>query len=271
MNFPTSGRPLIDLDIVNCSKPINGNSTALWAVIAVETDGVGFFPDGKPAILFERHIFHQKTDGAWDKKYPEISNSVRGGYGASGQHQYTKLKLAYECNPDAALESASWGIGQVMGEHWKALGYPSVQDFVEKMCLSEGAQLDAMARFIQWQSLQRFLEKQDWAGFARRYNGSQYGVKHYDVQLLQRYQSFSAGGAPDIRIRAIQLMLKYASITDAGLDPGAVDGWLGRRTQSAIAEYANRIAKPEHDLDDTYATLIKNRDAEKSFIFDNTR
>ncbi len=37
---------------------------------------------GRPTILFERHIFSKRTEGAYDAKYPDISNKIAGGYGS---------------------------------------------------------------------------------------------------------------------------------------------------------------------------------------------
>ena len=73
-------------------------------------------PDRRPQILFERHIFHRLTDGKFDDG--QISDPAAGGYGARGAAQYDRLALALAKDADAALQSASWGIGQIMGMNY---------------------------------------------------------------------------------------------------------------------------------------------------------
>src|SRR6266571_7161182 len=116
----------------------------IWAVLAVETKGCGFLPDRRPQILFERHIFHRETGGAYDETAPEVSNASAGGYGPGGAHQYDRLAQAIQLNRTAALRSASWGIGQVMGFNSTAAGYSDVETMVAAMVASEDEQLDAM-------------------------------------------------------------------------------------------------------------------------------
>jgi len=48
----------------------------------------------------------------------------------------------------AALESASWGLGQVMGFNATGLGYADVDDMVQQFCAGEDAQLVGVTRFI---------------------------------------------------------------------------------------------------------------------------
>ena len=39
------------------------------------------------------------------------------------------------------------------------------------MCTGEDKQLEAFARFIKFAELRPNLERKDWTGFAKRYNG----------------------------------------------------------------------------------------------------
>lgn len=111
-----------------------------------------FDPLGRPTILFERHKFSSFTGGQYDARFPLISNPQRGGYSQKGtpQHvwQWQKLSAALRLEPEAAIMSCSWGLFQIMGFHWKALGYESALDMAERMASGDGAQLDAMVRFL---------------------------------------------------------------------------------------------------------------------------
>jgi hypothetical protein len=107
----------------------------IWTVLAVETAGCGFLPDRRPQILFERHIFHGLTGGRFDDG--DISDPVAGGYGPGGAHQFERLQRALAKDRIAALKSASWGLGQIMGGNFAASGFPDVETMVAQMCDSE--------------------------------------------------------------------------------------------------------------------------------------
>ena len=258
MLFAQKGFPLSVDDFSAATKTIAITDAAMWAVIEVETAGVGFLESRKPIILFERHKFSHKTQGKWDQSHPDISNPQWGGYGPAGEHQYIRLNEALNLNEDAALASASWGVGQVMGEHWQDLGYDSIQHFVGEMCASEGGQLKAMSQFIQKNRLAAPLARGDWTDFARSYNGPAFEQNQYDLKLKQHYEKLLVGPLPDLRLRTCQLNLTYLSKSvSPTLSPGGVDGWMGRRTRSAIQAFQQQFHLPvTGDLDDTtYAAI----------------
>lgn len=123
------------------------------------------------------------------KARPDLCNTSAGGYGLlSAQHG--RLNAASQYDRTSALESASWGLGQVMGYHWKDLGYASIQAFINAMYKDEASQLEAMCKFIKTNGLDQYLRKLDWAGFAFRYNGSGYKSNQYDTKLAAVYKGF---------------------------------------------------------------------------------
>src|SRR2546429_7261866 len=117
---------MVQLPFQGAASALSGNGLAaiasslgvfapeIWTVVAVETFGCGYLPDRRPQILYERHIFHRLTHGRFDDE-GDISAPTPGGYGARGAHQYLRLAAAIEKERDAALQSTSWGIGQIMG------------------------------------------------------------------------------------------------------------------------------------------------------------
>lgn len=172
---------------------------ALRAVIEVEAAGSGFI-NGVPKILFEPHIFYRLLT---QKSFITIRNNIMRDlpalcypkwgtyrYGKTGE-QHKKLDQAAGYDRNTALESCSWGLGQVMGYHWKSLGYPTLQDFVNAMYKDEASQVDAMLRFISKNGLMIHLRNKNWARFARGYNGAGYAKNKYDVKLAQAYAKFS--------------------------------------------------------------------------------
>lgn len=196
---------LKESDLVRAADRLGAELTAIKAVNEVESRGAGFFAPGKPAILFERHIMHRRlllnATGEQAEAvrqqiaelvilHPQLVNPAPGGYiGGIAEHQ--RLARAKMIDANRALESASWGLFQIMGFHWRALGYPSVQAMVEQMQHSEAAQLDAFVRFIEADpALHRALKQRKWTDFARRYNGPAYARNLYDVKLARAYTRF---------------------------------------------------------------------------------
>jgi hypothetical protein len=201
----------------------------LWAVITVETSGCGYFEDRRPQILYERHIFYKLTKG----RFPisDINSPDAGGY-AGGTAEYDRLARAILLDQDAAVRSASWGIGQVLGENFKEAGFSDATSMVTAMCGTEDAQVMAVCKFLTSNGLDSALRNHDWPGFAHGYNGPNYVQYSYDTKLLQNYQKYSVGPPPDLTIRAAQLMLKFLNY-----NTGGVDGLNGRQTESALKAF----------------------------------
>jgi hypothetical protein len=211
----------------------------LWAVLNVETRGCGFLADRRPMILFERHIFSRETDHQFDTSHPDISNRKAGGYGAGGAAQYERLHRALALDRKAALRSASWGIGQLMGFNAEIAGYAGVEEMVTAMTISENHQLLGMAGEVTSNRLDRALRAHDWAAFARGYNGPEYAKNSYDTRLAAAYHKYTLGPLPDLVVRASQIYLMYL-----GYHPGSIDGVSGRFTRSALNEFQEQHGLP---------------------------
>ncbi len=251
MDFAGPGKPISEDGFKASLDRLGVEAAALWAVLRVETSGVGFLPDRRPQILFERHIFAKQTGGQFNATAPDISNPSPGGYEATGAHQYDRLAKAIALDRRAALRSASWGIGQVMGFHAESLGYADVEAMVQAMVQAEDEHLRAMVAFVVNNGLHHALQRADWAGFAHGYNGADYAKNSYDTKLAQQYGDLRAHGIPDLRVRAAQLCLRYA-----GYDPGPVDGLIGARTQTALRTYQAKVQLPVTGIVDD-ATLTR--------------
>jgi len=182
--------PLTEDDYKAAAKKLGCDVPAIKAVSEVESGPHGaFLPSGDPVILFERHKFHKFTNGQYDQTNPGISNRAAGGYGPVSQ-QHARFQEAAALNGDAALQSCSWGRFQVMGFHWKALGYPSLQDFVDSMYVSEANQLDSFVRYVLTNGLAKHLRNKNWAAFAEGYNGKDYRINNYDKKLAAAYKKY---------------------------------------------------------------------------------
>lgn len=178
---------ITEADYIDAAAYLGVDVPVIKAVAEVESRGDGFLPDGQPVILFERHVFHKLTQGKFSKSHPDISNPRAGGYGKPGQHQHDKLARAVELDREAALQSASWGVFQVMGFNWQTLGYARLQDFINAAYRSESDHLDMFVRFIKANGLTSALKRHDWATFARKYNGPGYAKNQYDTKMQKAW------------------------------------------------------------------------------------
>jgi len=238
MAFVGAALPLNRDGLTVAASHVDVDPVALWSVVVVETSGCGFLPDRRPDILFERHIFSRQTGRRFDASHPEISGPA-GGYGRPGAHQYKRLAEAIACDRRAALESASWGLGQVMGFNATSAGFRDAEHMVAQMMHSENEQILGMVRFMRTTGMHAALQRRDWTAFARRYNGPDFAQNRYDEKLAATHSSLSSGGLPDLDVRAVQLLLTYH-----GFNPGKVDGVAGARTRAAIAASATKHHLP---------------------------
>lgn len=170
-------------------------TAAIKAVVEVETGGRGgFLPDGRPVILFEGHVFWQRmklyglnpTDFMSGNEGVLHPNQTRRFY-RGGVYEYDRLERARTIHERAALESASWGLFQIMGFNHEMCGCRSVNEFVCRMGVSEQEQLLLWAEFIRKIGLDGCLRHHKWELFAMRYNGRGYKANRYDKRLIEAY------------------------------------------------------------------------------------
>lgn len=188
MNFKGAARRIDDIDLPLIGREIGVGEDEIHAILDAESAGTGFDKQGRPKMLFEPHVFWRelgpgpKRDKAaaqglayprWKRDYPKDS--------------YPRLLKAMAIDEDAALRSASWGLGQIMGFNHKLAGYPSARAMVEAFREDEEHHLRAMIRFIVGAGLDDELRRHDWKGFARGYNGAGFAKNGYDRKLAESF------------------------------------------------------------------------------------
>lgn len=184
-------KPLLtNNDFCRASKRLKCDVASVKAVAEVESRGAGFYANGFPTLLFERHVFRKYTDGKYNKSHPHLSGS-QGNYGKAGQNQRNKFNEAYALDPIAAIKACSWGKFQVMGFNWKVAGYSGVVDFFNAMQRDEGEHLNAFIGFVIGNRLDDEIRHKDWAGFAYGYNGAGYKANKYDTAMARAYAKFA--------------------------------------------------------------------------------
>ncbi|MGL4734376.1 MAG: N-acetylmuramidase domain-containing protein, partial [Enterovibrio sp.] len=142
-------------DLRDAADELDVDFAAIANVADVESCGNGFFSCGRPKILFERHVFYRNVVAKnadaplrLTEKYENIFNPQRGGY-AGGSSEYCRFDAACNIDSDSAICASSWGMFQIMGFHWKSLGYQSPDAFKRAMESSEKEQLRALIKFIK--------------------------------------------------------------------------------------------------------------------------
>ena len=191
--FRNKSAPAITVPEVKLIAETLGCTTRQIAtVVAVESAGAGWDDTGLLKCLWERHYLWRRVKVA----IPLLSDPSPGGYTVDVDRDgindsWEKLADAACRWGEVAFECASFGKPQVMGAHWKALGYPSVLDMVWQLSKSEWAHYDMLARFIRVNNLTGALrsiggKSELCLAFARGYNGK--GQKGYDQHLAEAYR-----------------------------------------------------------------------------------
>ena len=167
------------------------------AVTQVEALGFGFYNNGLPVTLFERHIFYRQLVNLKGQMYADIvalnnsdiCNKSPGGY-LGGKLELERLEIAKNINETAALNSASYGLFQIMGFNHIQAGYKTVKEYYDAMRVSEDKQLDAFINYIlndKDKSLWKSLANKDFTAFAKEYNGPAYAKNRYDIKMKEAY------------------------------------------------------------------------------------
>lgn len=250
--FQGGAAPLSSAGFEQARQSLDADAESLWALIAVETCGFGFLSDRRPKILFERHVFHRRTGGR-HAAHADISAPAAGGY-LGGGDEYARLERAMQLDRQAALDSASWGLGQIMGYHATGLGYPDTEAMVARFGEGEDEQLAGAQRFISANPpLRQAFAHKEWTRVAFLYNGAAYARHGYHRRLAQFHDLYELKGTPSITVRMAQAWLTYL-----GYRPRGIDGILGPGTGMAVIDFQKAQGLPvTADPDD--ATLERLR------------
>lgn len=251
MNFTGTGLRLGPADYERAAKTVGCDVAAIKAVVTVEAAGAGFDAKGRLKVLPEPHYFYKLLSGAKRDEavaaglaYPKWGTRP---YAPTQDARYAQIDRMMVLDAETALDSCSWGIGQIMGANAETCGFKNAHDMVAAFLQGEGRQLDGIVGFIIGNGLAKALVRKDWAAFAKGYNGPAHAANRYDVKLAAAYrkhasmQSVSAdpladgllsqGDVGEV-VRELQKVL-----TAAGFQTGGVDGAFGRLTDQAVRQY----------------------------------
>jgi murein L,D-transpeptidase YcbB/YkuD len=215
--------------------------------IYAEVDG-----RNEPVIRWEGHYFYrlltepERTTAVRAKLAAKSAGQIKNP--AAQQDRWDKLlKPAMAISRKAAIESASWGVGQVMGDNWESLKYASAENFLESVRSGVGGQIDAMMRFCDVNKLLPAMRRGDFASFARRYNGPG-AVGSYSKSMGDKVKAWEkklGAGVPGTPIPPPTVREgdsgKWVAEVQAHLNmhgiPVSVDSQFGPATRKAVEDF----------------------------------
>jgi len=215
---------------------------ALLAVVEVESSGTPLWKVGSvmlPAIRWEGHYFYDRLTGAklQEALAQGLANRKAGGVKNPKSYaaRYELLERAKKIDSNAALESVSWGAGQVMGANWKSLGYKSVVDLVNAAQTIPG-QIEMIVRFIVKNGLDKAIRNRDWLTFAKGYNGPK--QKGYDKKIAEAYARYNGAPTSDYVVEdTAGVMQMQTMLNKLGAYGLTVDGDFGNATKAALRDF----------------------------------
>lgn len=252
-------------------------TAALLALMHVESGGAVYAVVGgknEPLIRFEGHYFDRRLTGVarLQARDAGLANATAGAVAnpRSQAARWALLNRAIAINANAALESVSWGLGQVMGAHWQWLGYSSVAQLVNIARQGVAGQIELMVRYLVKAGLVGALKQRDWRAIGRGYNGPAFAKHGYHIKLAEAYRLYAGRAAvtepaaPDgmlrlgshgARVRELQALLVRAGY------PVTLDGDFGPATSNAVRAFqqANGLEPDGVAGPQTMATLDRFR------------
>ncbi len=198
-----------------------------YAFFRVEAGGIGMCKRDKPgkgespiATRFEPHVFAKilmrnggsafenfKMDpkGWWVPAGKGHSRRLKAAWKAKGfkhgkpctDYDLQMLQFASKWDERAAFEASSFGLPQIMGFHYRSMGFSSAKQMYLAFSNSEEIQIRSFFQFIRNNSRGRILQalkRKDFPAAVRIYNGSKVG-SDINNKYSSRLRKFSASYA----------------------------------------------------------------------------
>lgn len=200
-------------DIVDEARKLRVEPALLQAIIKTEARASGFqwgiFKGSKylePIILYECHVAYRvivaksglEEANRLAKAHPDIINP-KPYYSKKNPYKYglyaNQHKKLQKCvavaGYDVAMQAASWGIGQVLGENWKMCGYDSVRAFINDAYGSEKTQLTMMCNYLKGKKgMLVAMQEFNYDKIAYLYNGEDYAVNDYHTKIEKAHIAY---------------------------------------------------------------------------------
>ena len=176
--------------IKKLSKQFGIEAAALASFIITETGGKGFDDKtGKILIQFEPSWYRKNAPFAPSGKWSVNKVDVQA-------REWEAFNDAFAKNKEAALKSTSIGLGQIMGFHYKRLGFKTVGEMWDHAKKSLENQVWQICKFIETdKELKKAIVAKNWHKIASIYNGSGYlelarkiGREPYNITMERNYK-----------------------------------------------------------------------------------
>jgi hypothetical protein len=191
-DFRGAARRLKDEALPRIASRIDCGEDELHAFLDVEAAGSGFDKQGRPKMLFEPHGFYRNLSVARRNEAVNAGLAYKawkpGNYPADS---YPRLIKAMAIDETAALKAASWGLGQILGENHKLVGYATPQMMVRAFMDDEEKHVEAIVAFLIETGIADDLKAHRWAVVARVYNGKEYARHNYHGRMAIAYAKWS--------------------------------------------------------------------------------
>lgn len=105
------------------------------------------------------------------------------------KEQFKKIDEAKKIDNDSAIKSCSWGKFQVMGKYYNYL-YESPAEMEEAMNMCEVqhfAYFKVYLKDVVGSAIITAMKNKNWAKIAELYNGPDYAVKKYHINMDKEY------------------------------------------------------------------------------------
>jgi len=176
----------------------------LEAILAIESGGAGFGPDGRVKIRFEAHIFEAQIDNAevfaqsfrygkpaWTGQKMGIGAAWLPIHTGAQATEWQAYNSATYIDPEAAAKSISMGAAQIMGFNHARIGYPSAQAMLQAFRNPNVQVIGFLNFLLSDAALWQAVRKHDWREIAARYNGAG-NVDVYSKLLADKYDELKA-------------------------------------------------------------------------------
>lgn len=257
MDFIGTGKRLAQGDIGEAARWLGVPTAALLAFIEVEAAGRGFDAQNRPKMLFEPHVFWRELGASTARDLAAKLGVAYKSWGAKPypKESYTRLKTAQTVDAAKALRSASWGLGQILGDKHQICGHSTEENFVRANMQGEREQLLCMtALMIAW-GIPKMLAGKDltkaksWEPAVEKWNGKSFRVHNYHGRIAAAFvkhdQGLSYVTPAGVNDTLLQIGMKGEAVRNLQNDLAAIgyaftsgiDGRFGPETDANVRAF----------------------------------